>query len=95
MDPEQLTAVGRDVECVALARAVKWHAEHRILLNGHKTVVFVSGSGFLPAAGAAHRNGCPLRNPRQPARDRDTSLLIGDHTFPRFPASRTACKARP
>jgi formyltetrahydrofolate deformylase len=28
------------VECVALARAVKWHAEHRILLNGHKTVVF-------------------------------------------------------
>lgn len=40
MDPEQLTAVGRDVECVALARAVKWHAEHRILLNGHKTVVF-------------------------------------------------------
>ncbi|MNN16466.1 Formyltetrahydrofolate deformylase [compost metagenome] len=40
MDPEQLTAVGRDVECVALARAVKWHAEHRILVNGHKTVVF-------------------------------------------------------
>lgn len=40
MDPEQLTAVGRDVECVALARAVKWHAEHRILLNGSKTVVF-------------------------------------------------------
>ncbi|MBY4946966.1 formyltetrahydrofolate deformylase [Cupriavidus respiraculi] len=40
MDPDQLTAVGRDVECVALARAVKWHAEHRILLNGHKTVVF-------------------------------------------------------
>ncbi|SDV48196.1 formyltetrahydrofolate deformylase [Chitinasiproducens palmae] len=40
MDPEQLTAVGRDVECVALARAVKWHAEHRVLINGHKTVVF-------------------------------------------------------
>lgn len=40
LDPDQLTAVGRDVECVALARAVKWHAEHRILLNGHKTVVF-------------------------------------------------------
>lgn len=38
--PEQLTAIGRDVECVALARAVKWHVEHRILLNGHKTVVF-------------------------------------------------------
>ncbi|MNY70645.1 Formyltetrahydrofolate deformylase [compost metagenome] len=40
MEPEQLTAVGRDVECVALARALKWHAEPRILVNGHKTVVF-------------------------------------------------------
>ncbi|VVD71188.1 formyltetrahydrofolate deformylase [Pandoraea terrigena] len=40
MDPEQLTAIGRDVECVALARAVRYHAEHRILLNGHKTVIF-------------------------------------------------------
>ena len=40
MDPEQLAAIGRDVECVTLARAVKWHAERRILLNGQKTVVF-------------------------------------------------------
>lgn len=40
MDPEILTAIGRDVECVVLARAVKWFVEHRILLNGHKTVVF-------------------------------------------------------
>ncbi|OAH12097.1 formyltetrahydrofolate deformylase [Streptomyces jeddahensis] len=38
--PEQLVAIGRDVECQALARAVKWHAEHRILLNGHRTVIF-------------------------------------------------------
>jgi formyltetrahydrofolate deformylase len=38
--PEQLVAVGRDVECQALARAVKWHCEHRVLLNGHRTVVF-------------------------------------------------------
>ncbi|AXG79532.1 formyltetrahydrofolate deformylase [Streptomyces paludis] len=38
--PDQLVAIGRDVECRALARAVKWHAEHRILLNGHRTVVF-------------------------------------------------------
>ncbi|RDG35699.1 formyltetrahydrofolate deformylase [Streptomyces corynorhini] len=38
--PEQLVAIGRDVECRALARAVKWHAEHRILLNGHRTVIF-------------------------------------------------------
>jgi formyltetrahydrofolate deformylase len=40
LDPDQLAAVGRDVECVTLARAVRWHCEHRILLNGVKTVVF-------------------------------------------------------
>lgn len=38
--PEQLTAIGRDVESIVLARAVNWFVEHRILLNGHKTVVF-------------------------------------------------------
>jgi formyltetrahydrofolate deformylase len=38
--PEKLVALGRDVECQALARAVKWHAEHRVLLNGSRTVVF-------------------------------------------------------
>jgi formyltetrahydrofolate deformylase len=37
---EHLTAVGRDVECVVLARAVRWHVERRVLMNGHKTVVF-------------------------------------------------------
>jgi formyltetrahydrofolate deformylase len=31
---------GRDVECMVLARAVKWHVEHRVLLNGKRTVVF-------------------------------------------------------
>jgi len=40
LSPEDFTAVGRDVECIVLARAVKWHAEHRVLMNGHKTVVF-------------------------------------------------------
>ena len=40
MSAEALTAIGRDVECVVLARAVKWFVEHRILQNGHKTVVF-------------------------------------------------------
>ncbi|MBI5718625.1 MAG: formyltetrahydrofolate deformylase [Burkholderiales bacterium] len=34
------TAVGRDIECVVLARAVRWHVEHRVLINGHKCVVF-------------------------------------------------------
>ena len=33
-------AVGRDVEALVLARAVKWHAEHRVLLNGVRAVVF-------------------------------------------------------
>ena len=37
---EDLTARGRDTESQVLARAVKWHGEHRVLLNGHKTVVF-------------------------------------------------------
>ena len=37
---EECAAVGRDVECAVLARAVKWHGEHRILLNGNRTVVF-------------------------------------------------------
>jgi formyltetrahydrofolate deformylase len=40
LGPEDFTAVGRDVECVVLARAVRWHVEHRVLLNGRKTVVF-------------------------------------------------------
>ena len=40
MDAETLSAIGRDVECVVLARAVKWFVEHRILQNGEKTVVF-------------------------------------------------------
>ncbi len=40
LSAEDLTAVGRDVESVVLARAVRWHVEHRVLLNGHKTVVF-------------------------------------------------------
>jgi formyltetrahydrofolate deformylase len=40
LTPEGFTAVGRDVESVVLARAVRWHVEHRVLMNGHKTVVF-------------------------------------------------------
>ena len=40
LSADDLTATGRDVECVVLARAVRWHVEHRVLINGHKTVVF-------------------------------------------------------
>ncbi|HEY0185901.1 MAG TPA: formyltetrahydrofolate deformylase [Cellulomonas sp.] len=35
-----LVALGQDVERRALARAVRWHAEHRVLLDGHRTIVF-------------------------------------------------------
>lgn len=38
--PEELVQIGRDIEAVTLQRAVKWHSEHRVLLNGKKTVVF-------------------------------------------------------
>jgi formyltetrahydrofolate deformylase len=38
--PADLAAVGRDLECAALARAVRWHLEHRVLLDGGRTVVF-------------------------------------------------------
>ena len=40
LSPSDYVAVGRDIESVVLARAVKWHAEHRILVNGRRTVVF-------------------------------------------------------
>ena len=38
--PDDLAAIGRDAERVALARAVRWHAEHRVLLHGRRTVIF-------------------------------------------------------
>ena len=40
MGPDALAALGRDVEAQVLARAVRWHAEHRVLPNGDRTVVF-------------------------------------------------------
>lgn len=39
MTPQQLIAMGRDIEARVLARAVKLHAEHRSFLNGRKTVI--------------------------------------------------------
>lgn len=38
--PDDLVEIGRDVECNVLARAVLWHVERRIVVNGRKTVVF-------------------------------------------------------
>ena len=40
LSADDFTAVGRDIECMVLARAVRWHVEHRVLINGHKCVVF-------------------------------------------------------
>ncbi len=39
-DQAQLVSAGRDVEAQVLSRAVRWHAQSRVLLNGHRTVVF-------------------------------------------------------
>ncbi|MBL1115335.1 formyltetrahydrofolate deformylase [Streptomyces sp. 110] len=38
--PDELVAIGRDIECRVLARALKAHSEHRVLLNGRRTVMF-------------------------------------------------------
>ncbi len=39
-DPHELAAIGRDIESAVLARAVTWHAQRRVLIDGKKTVVF-------------------------------------------------------
>ncbi|MEO0398222.1 MAG: formyltetrahydrofolate deformylase [Pseudomonadota bacterium] len=38
--PDDLVRIGRDTESRVLARAVRWHLDHRVFLNGSKTVVF-------------------------------------------------------
>ena len=38
---DELKELGRDIERTVLARAVKWHLEDRIIVDGNKTVVFV------------------------------------------------------
>ncbi len=39
-DSSEMVQLGKDVERIVLARAVIWHCQHRILLNGNKTVIF-------------------------------------------------------
>jgi formyltetrahydrofolate deformylase len=41
--PHELGRIGRDIERVVLARAVKAHLEHRVIISGRKTIVFSSG----------------------------------------------------
>lgn len=38
--PEELVSLGYDIETQVLARAVKYHIENRVFLNGNKTVIF-------------------------------------------------------
>ena len=40
MSPAELAAVGQELEAMAFARALRWHAEHRVVLHGHRTIVF-------------------------------------------------------
>ncbi len=40
MSADAFVRLGKDIENVVLARAVQWHAEHRVMLNGQRTVVF-------------------------------------------------------
>lgn len=38
--PAEMVQIGRDIECRVLARAVAWHIDRRVMLNGQRTVVF-------------------------------------------------------
>jgi formyltetrahydrofolate deformylase len=40
LDPSDMTAAGREVEAQVLSRAIRWHSEHRVLLDRNHTVVF-------------------------------------------------------
>ena len=40
LSPAELASVGQELEAMALARAVRWHAEHRVILRGRRTIVF-------------------------------------------------------
>ena len=39
--PEEMASIGREAEASVLSRAVRWHAERRVFLNGRKTVVAI------------------------------------------------------
>lgn len=41
--PRELSRIGRDIERLVLARAVKAHLERRVIISGHRTIVFSSG----------------------------------------------------
>lgn len=41
MDPQRLTEIGNDIESVVLNRAVRWHAERRVFVNGSRTAILI------------------------------------------------------
>jgi formyltetrahydrofolate deformylase len=43
-DPSDLVMIGKDIERLVLARAVKAHIEHRIIISGRRTIVFTEGA---------------------------------------------------
>ena len=40
MSADAFVRIGKDIESLVLARATRWHAEHRVMRNGQRTVVF-------------------------------------------------------
>jgi formyltetrahydrofolate deformylase len=81
--PDALVAIGRDIESVVQARAVRWYVERRVLLNGSKTVVFkITSRGPTPLSPARWRamdfaanRGSSLR-PRHRVRDRQRQVGV-------------------
>ena len=53
---EQFVQMGRDVEGRTLAQAVQWHAEHRVLLDGNRTVVFNRRQFFTGSVAAVRQD---------------------------------------
>ena len=69
---EDLTAIGRDTESQVLARAVKWHSEHRVLINGQQ-------DGDLQVNLGAVIPGL-TRDPRHPGKGAGCRDMDGGHT---------------
>ena len=97
--PERLLAVGRDVECITLARAVKAFIERRVFINGERTVVLQSKKRRGATAVSAARPGWDTQCGQCPrcitSRRRSTPKPDSDAPTPtpsRLP--RASCRSR-
>ena len=61
--PDDLTAIGRDVECVVLARAVRWHVEHRVLLQRPQDRGLQVAQGSTPMSNPKARAAALMASP--------------------------------